>query len=107
MAKAVQRGEVWLVDLGLAAKTRPAVVLSIAAEDQDRSLVTMVPHTTSIRFSRFEVAATPRFLKTGVFDCQNLITIPHAKLARRLGELSSSEMSAVEDSVCRWLGLRR
>jgi mRNA interferase MazF len=37
MTKALQRGEVWLVDLGLAAKTRPALVLSIAVEDQDRS----------------------------------------------------------------------
>jgi mRNA interferase MazF len=106
MTKALQRGEVWLVDLGLAAKTRPALVLSIAVEDQDRSIVTVVPHTTSIRSSRFEVAASTRFLKTGVFDCQNLITIPHAKLVKRLGELSSSEMSAIENSVRQWLGLR-
>lgn len=35
------RGEVWLVDLGLAAKTRPCVVLSIPATGQnDRVLVT-------------------------------------------------------------------
>ena len=37
-------GEVWLVDLGLAAKVRPAVVLSVPAEDVDRALVTLVPH---------------------------------------------------------------
>lgn len=30
-----QRGEVWLVDLGLAAKVRPAVVMSIPAADVD------------------------------------------------------------------------
>jgi mRNA-degrading endonuclease toxin of MazEF toxin-antitoxin module len=39
--KAAQRGEVWLVDLGLAAKVRPA--LSVPAEDVDRALVTIVP----------------------------------------------------------------
>jgi hypothetical protein len=35
-----RRGEVWLVDLGMAAKVRPAVVISVPAEDVDRALVT-------------------------------------------------------------------
>ena len=50
------RGEVWLVDLGMAAKVRPAVVIGVPADDSDRALVTLVPHTTSPRSSRFEVA---------------------------------------------------
>ena len=54
------RGEVWLVDLGMAAKVRPALVVSVPAEDIDRALVTLVPHTTSPRQSRFEVAAAVR-----------------------------------------------
>ena len=41
--KAPQRGEVWLVDLGMAAKVRPALVMSIPAADVDRALVTIVP----------------------------------------------------------------
>ena len=49
-----RRGEVWLVDLGMAAKVRPALVISIPAEDTDRAFVTLVPHTTSPRQSRFE-----------------------------------------------------
>ena len=49
-----QRGEVWLVDLGLAAKVRPALVVSVPPGDVDRALVTIVPHTTSLRNSRFE-----------------------------------------------------
>lgn len=48
------RGEVWLVDLGMAAKVRPALVLSVPADDTDRALATLVPHTTSPRQSRFE-----------------------------------------------------
>lgn len=47
-----RRGEVWLVDLGMAAKVRPALVISIPAEDADRALVTLVPHTMSPRQSR-------------------------------------------------------
>jgi hypothetical protein len=43
---APRRGEVWLVDLGMAAKVRPALVISVPAADTDRALVTLVPHTT-------------------------------------------------------------
>ncbi len=73
------RGEVWLVDLGYVAKTRPCLVLSIPAEDADRALATLVPHTTSVRGSRFEVKIKVRYLKEGAFDAQNLVTIPHGK----------------------------
>src|SRR5262245_63541797 len=99
------RGEVWLVDLGMAAKVRPAFVLSVPAEDTDRALTTLVPHTTSPRQSRFEVAISVPFLRAGVFDAQSLVTIPHAKLLRRLGKLSAGQIAVIERSVCLWLGL--
>lgn len=99
------RGEVWLVDLGFAAKTRPCLVLSIPAEDQDRALATLIPHTTSARNSRFEVSLALGFLKPGVFDAQNLITIPHAKLVRKLGNLTAEQLLDIEGAVCDWLGL--
>ncbi|MBX3279894.1 MAG: type II toxin-antitoxin system PemK/MazF family toxin [Acidobacteria bacterium] len=102
---APKRGEVWLVDLGFVAKVRPCLVLSIPAEDEDRALVTLVPHTTSPRGSRFEVEVRTRFLKSGVFNGQNLVTIPHAKLMRKLGTISSDQMIEIEDAVCEWLGL--
>ena len=100
-----KRGEVWMVDLGLAAKVRPCLVLSVPTLDQDRSLTTVVAHTTSARGSRFEVAVPVPFLRTGVFDAQNLVTIPHAKLIRKLGVLSSEQLSRVETAVRSWLGL--
>jgi mRNA interferase MazF len=100
-----RRGEVWLVDLGMAAKVRPALVISVPADDADRALVTLVPHTTSPRQSRFEVSASVPFLRAGVFDAQNLVTIPHAKLVRLLGTLGATHLAAVERAVCLWLGL--
>ena len=103
--KAPQRGEVWLVDLGLAAKVRPALVISVPAEDVDRALVTMVPHTTSARGTRFEAAVSVPFLRVGVFDAQNLVTIPHAKLIRTLGKLSAAQLAIVERATAIWLGL--
>jgi mRNA interferase MazF len=97
---APNRGEVWLVDLGFAAKTRPCLVLSIPAEDEDRALATLIPHTTSARNSRFEVRRPLSFLKQGVFDAQNLITVPHAKLVRKLGSVTEQQMLDIEDAVC-------
>ena len=103
--KAPRRGEVWLVDLGMAAKVRPAIVMSIPAADVDRALVTIVPHTTSARGSRFEAAISVPFLRAGVFDAQNLVTVPHAKLIRNLGKLSLAQLAVVERAVALWLGL--
>ena len=99
------RGEVWLVDLGYVAKVRPCLVLSISANDEDRALATLVPHTTSLRNSRFEVRLKVRFLREGGFDAQGLVTIPHAKLIRKLGSLMPAQMLEIEEAVRFWLGL--
>jgi mRNA interferase MazF len=103
MTKA-KRGEVWIVDLGLAAKVRPCLVLSIPTSDQERSLVTVVAHTTSPRGGRFEVAVPLPFLRTGVFDAQNLVTIPDAKLMRCIGALRPEHLAKVETAARLWLG---
>ena len=103
--KAPGRGEVWLVDLGMAAKVRPALVMSVPAIDTDRALVTIIPHTTSLRQSRFEAAISVPFLRGGVFDAQNLVSIPHAKLVRQLGTLGAAQLAVVERPYGLWLGL--
>lgn len=81
------------------------MVLSIPAEDEDRALATLVPHTTALRNSRFEVELKIKFLRKGGFDTQNLVTIPHAKLIRKLGSLSVEQMENVEEKLRFWLGL--
>ena len=100
-----ERGEVWLVDLGYIAKVRPCLVISIPALDQDRALATLIPHTTSLRSSRFEIQIKTRFLREGAFDVQNIITIPHAKLLRKLGNLTSEQIESLENLLQLWLGL--
>jgi mRNA interferase MazF len=99
------RGEVWMVDLGMAAKVRPCLVLSIGATEQDRALATLVPHTTTVRSSRFEVKLKIGFLREGAFDAQSLVTIPHAKLIRKIGSLPAAQLAEVESAVAKWLGL--
>jgi mRNA interferase MazF len=46
-----------------------------------------------------------RFLKAGAFDVQSLVTIPHAKLVRKLGTLAPEQLSPVETALRQWLGL--
>ena len=75
------------------------MVVSIPALIQDRALATLVPHTTSPRGSRFEVDVKVSFLKAGVFDVQNIITILYVKLLRKLGELNSNQLAKVEATL--------
>jgi mRNA interferase MazF len=100
-----RRGEVWLVDLGYAAKVRQGLILSVAPGPQDRVLITLVPHTTSVRGRQFEVAVPKKFLSVGAFDAQGLVAVPPARLMRKLGELQPAELTSVEDGVKRWLQL--
>lgn len=100
------RGDCWIVDLGMAAKVRPCLIISIPAEDNsDRLLMTIVPHTTSTRGSRFEVAANVQFLKEGAFDVQQPVSVPNAKLVKRIGFLPAEQLTNVEDAISRWLGM--
>ena len=99
------RGEVWLVDLGMVAKVRPCLVLSTPVLVRDRALVTVVTHTTSTRGSRFEIPIKTRFLDTGAFDAQSLVTVSEAKFLRKLGNLQPEQLSVVEDAVRKWLKL--
>ncbi len=68
----------------------------MSSPNRGEVLATLVPHTTSPRGSRFEVSVETRLLRHGVFDAQNLVTIPHAKLVRQLGILSATQLCAVE-----------
>lgn len=104
--RAPRRGEVWLVDLGLAAKIRPCLVLGVPDADEDRALVTVIPHTTSLRGTRFEVSVPARFLKSGAFDAQGIVTVPTVRLMRSLGNLTPEQLDAVVGGVCLWLGIK-
>jgi mRNA interferase MazF len=100
------RGSVWLADLGYAAKIRPCLVLSVEPTSQERLLVSLVPHTTSLRGTRFEIAVQARFLSVqGAFDAQQIVTVPQVKLIRRLGDLLPAQLQLVEQSVKSWLGI--
>jgi mRNA interferase MazF len=100
-------GEVWLADLGMAAKTRPVVIVSRHDEDAPRSLVIYVPLTTQLRGSRYEVVL-PRmtFLRQdSVANVQGIASVAHVRLERRLGKLPEPALEQIRAAIAYALDL--
>ena len=94
-------GEVWLADLGLAAKTRPVVVISRQDPDPPRALVTYAPLTTQNRKSRYEVLLPKvHFLEhQSVFNVQGIGSIPIARLERKLGTPPDQTLREIQQAL--------
>ena len=101
-----RRGEVWLFDLGMTAKTRPVLVVSVDYGDADRAIVTVVPHTTDLRQSPFEITIKTPFLRPGAFLVQGVSTYPKAWAIRKLGNLQPAQLQSVTDMLAAWLGIQ-
>jgi mRNA interferase MazF len=101
-----QPGEVWLADLGLAAKTRPVVIVSRQDPDPPRTLVLYVPLTTQNRLSRYEVPL-PKLSyldRDSVANVQGLGSIPTVRLERKLGRLPADVMNKLKAALAFALG---
>src|SRR5438105_2152918 len=92
-------GEVWLVDLGMAAKVRPCLLLSRFPEDDELALFVIIPHTTAVRGNRWEFKSKASFLQPGAFHLQQIQPVSVPKLIRRLGELSQIEFSKLKQAL--------
>ena len=100
-------GEIWRVDFGLAAKVRPALILSDFPQDDELALLVVVPHTTAVRGNRWELSVPKPFLKSpGVFHLQQIQPISIARFESRLGALSTEEFKRVREAIIRLLNLR-
>src|SRR3954462_6072862 len=95
----VRPGEVWIIDFGIAAKVRPALLLTGTPADDELDLVTVILHTTALRGNRWELNIPKPFLKPGAFHLQQIQTISTVKLERRLGVLNREEMELVLDAL--------
>jgi mRNA interferase MazF len=101
------RGEVWLVDLGMVEKVRPARVISGIGAANDRDVITVIPHTTTLRGSRFEINVPLPFLKPGAFLVQSPATVPRVRALKFLGRMSEPQMRGIEDGLLAWLEISR
>jgi mRNA interferase MazF len=89
------RGEVWQIDFGIAAKVRPALLLTGEPAADALDMFTVLLHTTATRGNEWELILPKPFLKPGAFHLQQVQSISGAKLLRRLGVLTPSEMDRV------------
>ena len=101
-------GEIWLADLGLAAKTRP-IIVSREDPDPPRSLVLYVPLTTQRRNSPYEVPLPrlPFLDRESVANVQGLGSLPTVRLERKIGRLSAAVMEQLKDALVFALDLER
>ena len=104
-----QPGEIWLADLGLAAKTRPVVIVSRQDPDPPRSLVLYVPLTTQRRNSPYEVPLPrlPFLLRESVANVQGLGSLPIVRLERKIGKLPMEVVEQLKNALAFVLDLKR
>lgn len=97
----VKPGDVWLVDLGLAAKLRPVVIVSRDDPDPPRALVIYVPLTTQYRESEYEVVLPklPFLSRDSIANVQGLGSVARVRLERKLGELPDSVLLEIKQVI--------
>lgn len=103
----MKAGEVWQVDLGMAGKIRPCLLLTDAPADDELALVTIIPNTTALRGNRWEVSISKPCLKQGAFHLQQIQSVPMVRLLRRLGDLKPDEWMSVAERIHDRLGTPR
>ena len=101
MSTEAHSGEVWIVDLDLAAKERPVLVLAVPKPADARSLAIVAPLTSQLRGTRGEVdIGKPRWLpKRSAVNIQGLASIDHKALQRKLGKLPLEQINEVKAAI--------
>jgi mRNA interferase MazF len=96
-----RHGEVWLADMGLAAKTRPAVVLIADQIDAPRSLIIHIPITRQNRGSELEVPLGHlSFLDPeSVANVQAIGSLPSVRFERRLGLVPEADLRKIKAAL--------
>lgn len=108
------RGEIWLVDLNPAkgheqSGRRPALVVSVDLFNHGPAgLIVVLPITTKEKGIPFHVAVNPSesgLKEISFIKCEDIRSISTERLISRLGSISPSIMSEVEDRLNILLGL--
>ena len=96
-----RHGEVWLADMGMAAKTRPTVVLIADNLSAPRSLVIHIPITKQNRNSELEVPLghLPFLDKESVANVQAIGSLPSVRFEKRLGLVTPADLEAVKKAL--------
>ena len=75
--------------------------------DEELALIIVIPHTTAVRGSRWELAIEKPFLKSGVFHLQQIQPLSLGRLEARIGSLTADEFAAIKERLVTLLELSR
>src|SRR3989304_1161460 len=96
-----QPGDVWLADLGLAAKSRPVIIVSRSVPDSPRALGIYILITTQNRQTKYEIPLLklPFIREISSANFQGLASIPTVRLERKLGKVPDTLMNDVRQAI--------
>jgi mRNA interferase MazF len=94
-----------MVDFGMTAKFRPALLLKGTPADVELDLITVLLHTTALRGNRWELTIPKPFLRPAAFHLQQIQSVSAVRLERRLGVLAAEEMNRVLGALAERLGV--
>jgi len=96
-----RHGEVWLVDMGTVAKTRPDVVLIADNLNAPRSLIIQIPISEQNRGSEPEVPLghLPFLDKESVANVQAIGSLASVRYEKRLGVLPAGDLEVVKKAL--------
>ena len=101
MSTKARPGEVWFADLGLAAKSRPVLILAVPGLEDARALIVVAPLTSQIRNLRGEVPLDPLpwLPKPSAVNVQGLASFDPSYLTKKLGHLENRNMNMVKGAL--------
>ncbi len=96
-----KNGEVWLTDLGWAAKTRPVVIISRDDPDPPRALYIYIPLTRQNRGSPYEIPLGHiRWLSNeSVANVQGVGSVPPVRFERKIGSLPEKDLMRIKQAL--------
>ena len=94
-------GEVYLVDLGMAGKVRPVVIVSREDPNAPRAISVTVPLTSQNRGTRYEVPMprVPWLRHQSFANVQALAAYEHHEFLERRGQFSSETLRKIKDAI--------
>ena len=94
-------GEIWLADLGMAAKTRPVLIVSRRDAKPPRALIIYVPLTSQNRASPYEVPMPklPFLRDETTANVQGIASLPVTRLERKLGQAPTDLLQKVKRAL--------
>ena len=106
----MQRGEVWWVDFDPSQgseiqKRRPAVILTIDTINKARRTVVVMPLSTAAIPRPPIVIPLPSAGQNSVAVCDQLRAIDKSRILKRMGVLSTNDLTALSSAVKTVLGL--